>query len=499
MASGVNRDEQPQVLKQNAMGLAGIVFFVVAAAAPLTITVGDPGLTFGLGGTQAAALGFLIAGIVLLLFSVGYATMSTHIKGPGGFSVFAEMAFGRRAGAAIAYVALVGYASIMCGVYGFFGYLAQYTFSGIGLDLPWWAWIFACIALVGIIGHRSIDLSTKVLSVLLVCEVVIVLYMDIAILAQGGDSGISFVGFSPSELIHGAAPGILLLFAIGGFTGYEATTIYSEEARDRKRTIPRAMYLAVIVITVFYVFTFWAQGVGYGDNVIAAATNSPGTFTFDLMGRYAGAWGVEVTNWLVLTSVFACLLAFHNSLARYLFSAGRAGLVSRRLGRSHPRHESPYTANLFAVAIAVVVVGVCALLQVDPYLFMWGRFCGVGCLSMLLLYASGSFSVIGYLHFKRIDTRPWQTLIAPIAGGAGLLVMVYLALSNFASLTGSTNFVENLLLALLPFIGAGIGYIVAVVRRDTLPLADVSLEPSGERVASAPSAEPIPVPELPIQ
>lgn len=93
MTSQQPENAQAGTLRRDALGVPGVVFVVVAAAAPLTVVVGVPPIIFGVAGNAAAAAAFAIAGLVLLLFSVGYAAMSKHISGPAGFAVFAERAF----------------------------------------------------------------------------------------------------------------------------------------------------------------------------------------------------------------------------------------------------------------------------------------------------------------------------------------------------------------------------------------------------------------------
>ena len=56
-----------------------------------------------------------------------------------------------------------------------------------------------------------------------------------------------------------------ILFCLGSFIGIEATTIYGEEAKDPEKTIPRATYLSILMIGIFFVFTTWLMIVGVGD------------------------------------------------------------------------------------------------------------------------------------------------------------------------------------------------------------------------------------------
>ena len=62
-------------------------------------------------------------------------------------------------------------------------------FSQFGLMLDWWVWSLIAILLVGILGYRQVDLSAKVLIVLVALEYLIVLIVDFAILGAGGAEG----------------------------------------------------------------------------------------------------------------------------------------------------------------------------------------------------------------------------------------------------------------------------------------------------------------------
>ena len=67
------------------LGPVGIVFMVVAAAAPLTVIGGNMPLAMGLGNGAGAPVGFLLASLVLLVFSVGFVTMTPHVPEAGAF------------------------------------------------------------------------------------------------------------------------------------------------------------------------------------------------------------------------------------------------------------------------------------------------------------------------------------------------------------------------------------------------------------------------------
>ena len=58
--------------------------------------------------------------------------------------------------------------------------------------------------------------------------------------------------------MFGPGFGVTLMLAFGSYVGFEATALYGEEAKNPRRAVPRATYIALAVITVFYLVTTWA-------------------------------------------------------------------------------------------------------------------------------------------------------------------------------------------------------------------------------------------------
>ncbi|XVQ06857.1 hypothetical protein ACQP1W_29935 [Spirillospora sp. CA-255316] len=77
-----------QRLKPNAVGLTGVIFMAVATAAPITAMVGNVPIAIGFGNGTNAPAGYLVATIVLSLFSLGYSAMARHITAIGAFYGF---------------------------------------------------------------------------------------------------------------------------------------------------------------------------------------------------------------------------------------------------------------------------------------------------------------------------------------------------------------------------------------------------------------------------
>lgn len=438
-------------LKKSAMGTSGIVFLVMAAAAPLGATLGAGPVAFASTGVGAPGM-YLVASIVLLFFAVGYAAMSRHVTNAGGFTAYISLGLGDRAGHASAGIALLAYNCLLLGIFGQFGAFARDLLGGWGWEVPWQALAFGGVALVGVLGYLEVDLSTRVLGVLMVAEVLILLVFDAVVIARGGVDGLDAEAFDPGNLLVGA-PGIALLFAFTCFVGFEAATVYGEEARDPRRTVPRATYVAVVLTGAFYTVTTWAIGQAHdADAVASRAADDPVGFVTAVNTAFVGQFSTDVMQVLVVTSVFAVLLAVHNTLTRYVFSLGRGGLLPSWLGDTHPRFRSPHRASVVQSALTVVVLTIFMALGVDPFAQLFPWLVGVGTLAVLVLQAAAAAAVVAFFRRRPGGSR-WQTVVAPLIGGLGLAVGIVLAVVNFDVLSGTTGGAAYLLPWLIPVTG----------------------------------------------
>lgn len=415
------------------IGVAGIVFVVVAASAPLTVAAGGIPQSLGVTGVLGIPLLYLLIAVVLALFSAGYAAMSRHITGAGAFYAYTAQGLGRTPGVGAAFVALLAYNAMQIGIAGLFGATtAEFVGARTGLDIPWWVLVLACTAVVGALGYRRVDVGVRVLAVLLVLEFGTVLVFDIGQFAHAPD------GISATPLTWGAATdgslGVALCCVFAAYMGFESAALYSEECRDPRRTVARATYIAVGLIGVFYAVTAWAMisGAGTGRATRVAAEQGP-RMMFVLGDAGLGTVFSDVAQLFLITSLLAALLSFHNAVARYVRSLGREGVLPRGLGVLHPRHSSPHRGSLLQTGVTAVVIGVFALAGRDPVADVFTWLTNLGALGVILLLFATSASVIAYFARRPELAEPrWHRLVAPLLSGAALAVVFWLALTNFS-------------------------------------------------------------------
>lgn len=447
------------------LGVTGIVLMVIAAAAPLTVIGGDGLLAIAEGPGPGAPLGFLIAGVLLMLFSVGFVTMTPFVSEAGAFFSYITRGLGERWGLGAAFVALVTYTAIQVGMYGYMGWaLGDLVTSYGGPRMPWWVWALTTLALVAYLGYRNIELSSKVLGVALVLEIAVVLVTDAAIVWSGGHDGISLYSFTPEAATSGPL-GIAVLFAFAGFMGFEATAVFRDEARQPERTIPRATYLSVGIIGVFYAVSCWAVVEAWGPSNIKAVVNksleSGGNTLLDTAEIYVGTVFRDFMQVLLVSSLFACVLSFHNVITRYQFSLANKGVLPARFGDVHPTEGSPHRSSVLQSVTALVVVVLVAVLGLDPLVQVFSAMAGISTIGMLMLLILTSIAVpvFFYRNQEARRGRVLTTYVVPLVAVLGLCVSVYLVMANFTLVTDQSVVISSVL-AVLPVVALVYGFVL---------------------------------------
>jgi amino acid transporter len=424
-------------LAADRLGVPAVVFFVMSAATPLTVVAGVVTTGYAVTGITGLPVAFVVIGAVLALFCVGYVSMARRVANAGAFYAYISQGIGRPIGVAGAWVALVAYNALQVGLYGAIGAAATPLLSAwFGVDVAWWVVALIAWAIVAVLGQLHVDVNGRVLAVLLVAEVAVIVVYSLANIANPAGGTITFDTLDPTALF---APGIGAILALGvlGFVGFEGAVVYSEEARDPQRTIRIASYVSVGVIAGLYTLGSWAMSVATGPGQIVAQSQTASTeLIFQLAGSHLGVLLVDIGRVLFVTSVLAAMISFHNTTARYVFALGREGVLPVVLGRTSPRTGSPKLGSVIQSVVGLVVIVLYAVAGWDPVvqLFFWGG--TAGGLGVLFLIMTTSIAIVVYFLRQPAGETVWRRLIAPVLAAVLLLIVVVLALVNFATLLG---------------------------------------------------------------
>lgn len=462
--------DPPTALRRNALGLLGIVFFVIATNGPLTALVGLVPSSISLGNGIGVPSVFLLVGCIYLLFSVGFVAMGRYIKNSGAFYAYVSNGLGRPAGVAAAFTVIVSYNTMQICAFAVFGFFASQAIEGVlHIVIPWWAIGAATVFVVHFFGTRSIEFNGKLLGILMVAEMAIIAVFDIGVaLNGGGPDGFVLASFSPAAVFN-KGMGPALVFVVTAFMGFETTAIYAEEARDAEKTVPRATYIAVLVILSFFAISSWLLISAYGvKNVVLAATNDPGNLWFAMSEKLVGKWSSDVMSVLLLTSLFAVLLSFHNAIARYLFSMGRERILPSFLAKVHPAQQTPHLASVVQTIYGGVTLLACGYFQLDAMNVVVPLTAAPSAIGIVAVQCLTSLAVIGFFKQDPRHTNIWQRTIAPISSSLALGAVLYLVIDNMALLTGGTT-IANKIIPGGMLVTAMLGFGVALWMRQRRP------------------------------
>jgi amino acid transporter len=436
-ASGLGTDQISRTLARNRLGVPSVVFFVLSAATPLTVVAGVVTTGFAVTGVIGLPVAFVAIAALLALFSVGYVTMSRHITNAGAFYTYVTHGLGKKAGVGAAYMALTAYNLLQVGLYGIIGVAATPTIERwFDITVDWWVVALIAWAIVGVLGLLRVDVNGKVLAVLLLSEIAIILIFSIANVGNPADGTVTYDTLAIGNLFESGV-GAILVLALLGFVGFEASVVYSEESRNPRRTVRLATYISIATIGTVYLLSSWAMSVAVGPDRIVAFTqeNEAGTI-FVLADSFLGSTWVDIGEALFVTSVLAAMISFHNTCARYGFALGREKVLPGALGKTSARSGAPYVASLIQSAVGVAVIAIYALLDLDPLVELFFYAGTTGGFGVMVLITITSIAVIAFFARDRLKENHWRTSIAPVLAAIALIVVVVLALANYDTLLG---------------------------------------------------------------
>jgi amino acid transporter len=449
----VSQREDVPKLRKHAVGLGGVLFLTVTGSAPISAMLFNTPIVVGFGQGAGAPATFMFATIVLVIFSVGYVAMARKKTSAGGFYSYVSHGLGREIGIGTGFGMVVAYSVFEASLCGGFAYFLGLKLNAFGVTISWPWLALGMIVLISALTYFDVRISSTVLAVGLISEVAILLIFDVFLFAHGNTSWSAinpvkaFQSFPASGKLAAGAIGIGLFFAFWSWVGFEMAPNYGEESRDPKRIVPRAMYISVIGLGIFYTVTSWASLGGYATPhaAIAQAQTNPAEFYLGPAKLYAGQWVSSIMSYLIITGSFACGMAFHNTTARYMYSLGRESLMPAALGRTHRKWKSPHIASVTQSVIAAFIIGLFAIFTGtnDPtsqaYVQVYGLMAVMGVIIILSVQALVSLAILVYYErFHRDEAHWWKTRLAPVLALVSQAYVVYLLFTNIGFLGASS-------------------------------------------------------------
>src|SRR5438128_2035791 len=406
-------------LERNAVGLAPTLFQSIthmapAAAVAFSIIVGVPYA----GGSIPLAV--LLALIACLLCAVSIGQLAKHLPSAGGLYTYSSRGLHPYVGFLVAWGFILAEPIVAPLLYLVFGNeLAANLHSHFGW--PVWLWApFAVLAglIVWFLTYRGIRLSTGTGVALGVFEIVVFLALAVILVIAAGDRNTLSI-FGPNS---GNAKGLgsifpAMIFAILAFIGFEAAAPLAEEAKEPRKTIPRAVLLSALLIGLFYLFCYYAASVYFGpDKMAKDFIGFNGGDPWSGMAQAVWGPGLIIVILAVLNSAIANSNAGGNAATRVGYALSRIGLLPRMLGRVHPKLSTPHVAVNVQAGSGIILAVAHGLLAGGalPAFALLGT---VATIVVVTIYILTNLSnLVFYLRERRGEFNPLWNGIVPVVG-----------------------------------------------------------------------------------
>jgi amino acid transporter len=414
-------------LKAGQLGTADVTASTVANIGPgidFYFAFGVIAVTAGV----AAPLTILAAGVATALLAFTVAEFTKAEPSAGSFITYVETALGARAGVATALLVAVGFTVALAGVFTMSGGMVTLTLEHYTSWHPAWEpWTLVLSAGAIWLTGRGVKLSTKAVGLAVLVQVAVMLLVCVIALVDEREH-LSGVPFSWSHLSGGLA-GLSAGFplALYMFIGWENGPALAEEAREPRRTIPRALYISIAIGTALFVFFAYATVTGFHYDVSSVGRSSVPFLT--VADKSLG--GAAALAWLAgIASVLAALVSAANSQARMLFDGGRSGLLPSWLGRLRAGADTPVNALLAMAGGALGIVGVWWVVHVTGWdggstnpVGLYAECSTMGTIVILFVYLLTALALPVFMWRRhRQSFSVIQHVLAPLRGALTLVV-----------------------------------------------------------------------------
>lgn len=421
-AGGATTGGHRVALRPNSLGVVSSVAMCMAFMGPaISVAYNTPAAAHGAG--YALPLSILLALVACLLVANSVAQFARKLPSSGFAYTYNTHGFGPAGGFLSGWLMIIAYGMVgpmIVAAFGGFG--SDFVDSTFHRHVPWQLISLAFLGVVWGVLAAGISESARVALVFLVVEVGVIAALACTILAKGGADGhLSVQNLNPAHSLHGVGGlGTGMLWGILMFIGFEAAATLGEEARSSRRTIPLALFTAVIVLGAFYVFAAFASSTGFGPGGAEAFASDTDPWR-TLAAKFWGATGILTLT--IMASALANGIAGSSSMVRILFSMGREHILPRRLA-----YTSANGVPQVALGGYMVFAGLFCLLVGRKYgpFGVWG-FCGtlLG-LAMTLIYIVVSIAVSRfYLREHRSEFSGWRHGVLPALAVAAMLLPIY--------------------------------------------------------------------------
>lgn len=403
---------------RRALGVPSLVLFGLVYMVPLTVFTTYGIVTVESGGR--VPLSYVVTLAAMIFTARSYARMAAAFPVAGSAYAYTQKTFGAPVGFLAGWSLLLDYL-----------FLPMLNYMVIGLYLnaavpaiPNWVIIVVTIVIVtvlNIVGIVSVARANMVIIAIQTVFIVVFFVMSFAAISGSGTVDV-MAPFAGDGTAGGMAPvlaGAAILCL--SFLGFDAVSTLSEEAKDARRDVPKAIMLATLICGVLFILLSYVSQLVFPSNAFADVDSG----SLDVMTAAGGAFLSAFFTAAYVAGALGSALTSQASVARILYAMGRDGVLPRKVfGHVSVKFSTP--------TWAILVISVISLLAVVIDL---GLLASVVSFGALVAFSAVNLTVIKHYFVDAGEKNVLSNLILPFIGFA-LTVWLWTSLSGTALTLG---------------------------------------------------------------
>jgi amino acid transporter len=343
------------------VGFIGPVF---SSAFIIPLIIGVNAAARGAG--TSAALAVLLAAIGIFALGWIVAQYAKRIHAAGSLYDYVSNGLGSTVGAGTGWLYYSGTIILTVGL-GILigGFIHDNVIPGVfnasGGWLPIWLWdVLVALVMLAVL-YLGVQISTRVQLTLALISIAVVLLFFISVIARLGSGNDIAKAFNPNPSPGGFA-GILfgVLYGVLIFVGFETAANLAEETAEPKRSIPRAVLISIVIVSVFYIIAAYTEVAGFHFDlkvITSPAVAGAPLFALGAPGtEFGSSFWLKILLIVVLLDMLAVYVGAAVASTRGTFAMARDRRLPGGLAGVSKRYGTPVGAIGLLAAIQIVLI-----------------------------------------------------------------------------------------------------------------------------------------------
>ena len=335
---------------QRTLSLGSVVLFGIAYMTPI-IVLGTFGiLAQSTGGMVPAA--YLAALVAMFFTAMSYGRMASAFPVAGSAYSYVRKAISPKLGFIAGWAVLLDYLFLPMAIWLIGSAYLHSAFPAV----PQWIWVLAFIGITSLINIVGLKLANGVNALLMLVQaLVLIAFVVLCVHYIGGDASKPLWTIEPFFNGQMQMPLIMSGAAIAcySFLGFDAVSTLTEETRDARRTIPRAIMLITLIGGLIFVGVSYFVQIAHPSFQFADVDSA----AYEIARNIGGDLFVSIFMIGLIVGQFASGLSAQASGSRLLFAMGRDGVLPKSFfGTLHAKYGTPVNSILLCAVVALLAL-----------------------------------------------------------------------------------------------------------------------------------------------